>query len=375
MKFDLLSSASVIALGASILSINSAPANATLTCNIGLGTCTETVSPGKVQAELTMNDGTPQAVTTGVSWTSSSPLVASVSTAAPGGRGGAGAGAGGLATGIGAGTAVITATYSTFTATVTLTVTQSTPVSLTVTPPSPTLYVSQTQAFVATVVYSDNTTAVVTGSATWSSSDATVVVITATGGGGGAFPGGGGGGATATALGTGTATITATYGTLTGTATVTVTNPPLSYVQVTPTNPNIPAQATAQFTATAVYADNSTRNVTTSAPWSSSTSSVAAIANSGATIGRATGISAGTSTITATYQGMSGSSVLTVAQGISSIVVTPAVKTTVLGIPVTFTATAILSNNATFALGGAAKTITLGGPGMLCSSMCLRVFA
>jgi uncharacterized protein YjdB len=307
------------------------------------------------EAVLTLDDGTTQTVTAQSSWTSSSALVASVSSAGggPGGRGGAGTG--GLVNGIGAGTTTMTATYSTFTATVTLTVTAPTPMSLTVTPPTATMSVSQTQAFVSTVIYSDNTTAVVTGSSTWSSSDATVVAISAPAGAGGF---GGGAGATATALGVGTATITATYGTLTGTATVKVTDPPLSYVQVTPTNPNIPAQGTAQFTATAVFADNSTRNVTSLATWASATSSVAVIANSGATIGRATGLSAGSSTITATYQGMSGSSVLTVAQGITSITVTPAVKTTVPGIPVAFTATAILSNNATFALGGLATWIS-----------------
>jgi len=329
------------------------------------------------QAVLTLDDGTTQTVTTEASWTSSNALVASVSTpGAVGGRGGggAGAGAGGLATGIGAGTATITATYSTFTATATLTVTVATPVSIAVTPPSPSLYVSQTQALVATVVYSDGTTAAVTGSATWSSSDATVATVATPGGGGGGFGAGGGGaaggGAIVTAMGTGTATVTATYGTLVGTATVTVTNPPLSYVQVTPTNPNIPAQATSQFTATAIFADNSARNVTSLATWTSSSSAAAVISNAGATIGRATGIAAGTSTITATYQGMSGSSVLTVAQDIASISVTPAVKNTVPGIPVSFAATATLSNNATLAVGEGATwvssdptvaTVTAGG--------------
>lgn len=298
------------------------------------------------QAVVTFDDGTTQTVTTQASWTSSSATVASVSTTgAVTGRGGAGAGAGGLATAIGAGTTTITATYSTFTASATLTVVTATPVSLVVTPPSPTLYVSQAQAMVATVVYADNTTAVVTGTSTWSSSDPTVATVTTPAGGGG-FPGGGGGGVV-TAVGTGTATVTASYGTLVGTATITVTAPALTYVQVTPTNPSITAQATAQFTATAVFADNSTRNVTSSSSWTSSNSTVAVVSNSGATIGRATGLGAGTSTITATYQGMSGSSVLSVAQGVGAVSVSPVLSTTVLGIPVTFTATATLTNDAT----------------------------
>jgi hypothetical protein len=106
-------------------------------------------------------------------------------------------------------------------------------------------------------------------------------------------------------------------------------------------------QATTQFTATAVFTDNSTRNVTTLATWSSSNSAIAVVANSGPTIGRATALAEGTSTITATYQGSSGTSLLTVAASVQSIAVTPANPTTVLGLPVAFVATAILSNNAT----------------------------
>ncbi len=299
------------------------------------------------QAVITLDDGTTQTVTTQASWTSSSATVASVSTSGSAtGRGGAGAGAGGLATAIGAGTTIITATYATFTASATLTVVAATPVSLVVTPPSPTLYVSQAQALVATVVYADNTTAVVTGTSTWSSSDPAVATVTTPAGGGG-FPGGGGGGGVVTAVGMGAATVTASYGSLVGTATITVTAPALTYVQVTPTNPSITAQATAQFTATAVFADDSTRNVTSSSSWTSSNSTVAVVSDSGATIGRATGLSAGTSTITATYQGMSGSSVLSVAQGVGAVAVSPVLSTTVLGSPVTFTATATLTNDAT----------------------------
>jgi uncharacterized protein YjdB len=315
-------------------------------------------------AELVLEDGTTQGVTNTASWTTSNAVVASISN---GGGGPFGGGGRGLATGLAGGTATITATSGGFTATATLTVSAATPSKLIVTPPSPSLQVGQTQGFVATLVYSDNTTSVVTGQSTWSSSDAAIATITTAGGGPGPGPGGGG---TATAIAKGTATITATYGGLTATATLTVTDPPLAYVQVTPTNPNIPVQASAQFTATAVFTDNTTRNVTAQATWSSSKTSVAVVGNSGGTIGRATALAEGASTITATYQGMSGTSLLTVAGSVQSITVTPASPTTVLGIPVPFVATAILSNNATLVVTGNASwvssdatvaTVTAGG--------------
>ncbi len=302
-------------------------------------------------AVVTLDDGTTQTVTNATSWTTSNGAMASITT---GGGGGPGGGGGrGLATGIAAGTVTVTATYGGFTATASLTVSAATPTALVVTPAAPSVQVGLTQAFVATLIYSDNTTAVVTAQASWSSSDASVATITNAGGG----PGGGGRG-TATAIASGTATITATYGGLSGTATLTVTDPPLAYVQVTPTNPSIPVQAFAQLTATAVFTDNSTRNVTALATWSSSDASVAVVASSGGTIGRATALAEGTATITATYQGSSGSTVVTVAGSVQSIAVTPASPTTSLGLPVTFVATAILSNNATLVVTNNASWVT-----------------
>lgn len=305
-------------------------------------------------AMATLEDGTTQTVTTTASWTTSNGAVASISTG--GGGGPFGGGGRGLATGLAAGTVTITATYSGLSATASLTVSAATPTKLVVTPAAPSIQVGQTQPFVATLIYSDNTTTVVTGQATWSSSDPSVATISTSGGGPG--PGGGGAGGTATAIAKGTATITATYTTLSATATLTVTDAPLAFVQVTPTNPSIPVQATQQFTATAVFTDNTTRNVTALATWSSSSNSVAVVANSGATIGRATALAEGTSTITATYEGMSGTSLLTVASSVQSVTVTPASPTTVPGIPVAFVATAVLSNNTTLVVTGNASWVS-----------------
>ncbi len=82
------------------------------------------------------------------------------------------------------------------------------------------------------------------------------------------------------------------------------TNSPLSVSQsspasiaVTPTSAEIAVAGTQQFTATEIYTDGSTRNVSSLATWSSSNTSFATI-NSG---GLATGVSAGTAAISATF--------------------------------------------------------------------------
>jgi hypothetical protein len=214
--------------------------------------------------------------------------------------------------------------------------------------------VNLTQNFVATAVYDDGTSATVTASATWNSSDETVAVMSVGGGGRGGVPGGGVvGGAQATALAVGSATINASYSengvTLTGKAVLTVTDPPLLSLEITPTNPTVSLASQYQtFVATAIYADYSTRNVTASATWSSLNGATAVISISGGTTGRATLLAAGTTTITASYGGMSASTTLTVAtKKVTAIQVTPTNPTAVLGINQPFVAIAVYDDSST----------------------------
>jgi uncharacterized protein YjdB len=310
-------------------------------------------------ANLIYEDGTSTAVTTGVSWTSSDGKIASV-TSAGGGRGGPTQG--GVATGIGAGTAKISATYGEYTATASLTVTAATPTALVVTPATATATVGTSQAFTATLAYDDGTTANVTAQATWTSSNASAATITSgsTGGGpgGGPNPGGGGGGGTATALAIGTTTIGASYDGFSGSATLTITDPPISYVQVTPTNSNLPVGGSQQLTATVVFTDYTTRNVTAQATWSSGNTGIAVVAGTGATAGRTSAIAEGTTSITATYGGVSGSTTITVAKGVKSITVTPTNPTAVLGVSLPFVATATLTNDASLVVTPNASWVT-----------------
>jgi hypothetical protein len=326
------------------------------------------------RAYATYSNGTETEVTSNSStaWTTSDGSIATITTASSaGGRGAVfAAGGGGLATGIAAGTNVtITAIYtpsdgsSAVSATAILNVVKKTVKNLSISPTSASMLVDGTQTFVAQLNYTDGTYTTVTNSATWTTDNSSVVVMST----GGGTPGGGGGGivggATATAVGTGSAHVTATYAvdstTYTATATVTVTDPAVLSLEISPILPTVylSSGATQQFRATVIFNDtnNTTRDVTSSVQWTSSVASVAVISSSGQNIGRATGLTTGTTNITATYtdsnnKTFTASTKLTVADRLlTSISVTPTNPATHLGVTQSFTATAIYDNGSSSA--------------------------
>lgn len=100
---------------------------------------------------------------------------------------------------------------------------------------------------------------------------------------------------------------TGTFAASNATATVTIVSAvTLQSITVTPANAAIPAGATQTFAATGRFSDGSTQNLTSSVTW---TSSNPGVTMSGAT---ATGVTPGTSTITATLGSVAGSTTLTV---------------------------------------------------------------
>jgi len=209
--------------------------------------------------------------------------------------------------------------------------------SIAVTPSMPSIALGTTKQFVATGTYSNGSTQVITGSVTWSSSNSDVATISNTAGSQGL----------ASPVNTGTATITATSGTITGSTSLTVTGivPALVSITIAPTAPTISQLATEQFTATGTYSDGSTQNLTNSATWQSSDTSVATISNTSGSQGLATTANPGNTTITATSGSVSGSTVLTVtAATLQSIAVSPLSQTIAQGATQQFTATGTYSD-------------------------------
>ncbi|MGZ4989213.1 MAG: DUF4082 domain-containing protein [Methylobacter sp.] len=84
--------------------------------------------------------------------------------------------------------------------------------------------------------------------------------------------------------------------------------PTLQSIAVTPANPAISNGAAQQFTATGTYSNGTTQNLTSQVTWSSLSTTVATINSAGL----AAGLSAGSSTITATSGSVNGNTTLTV---------------------------------------------------------------
>ena len=122
------------------------------------------------------------------------------------------------------------------------------------------------------------------------------------------------------------------------------TGPTLVSISVTPPSPSIWVGSTQQYAAIGTYSDGSTQNLTGSATWSSSNTAVATINGAGL----ATGVAAGSSTITATSGSISGSATLNVALiTLESISVTPANTSISIGTTQQYTATGTYSDGST----------------------------
>lgn len=124
----------------------------------------------------------------------------------------------------------------------------------------------------------------------------------------------------------------------------------LATLVVTPATASIAAGSTQQFTATANYTDGSSQVVTAGAAWTSATPAAATI---GAANGLASGIAAGSSAISASYKGKTGSAALAVTAPppvLLSVVVTPATATVAINASQQFIATANYSNGSSVAV-------------------------
>ncbi|NML61227.1 DUF3494 domain-containing protein [Massilia sp. RP-1-19] len=114
----------------------------------------------------------------------------------------------GLITGVAVGSSVISASFGGKTATANATTEAVTLSSISITPASATIAVGANQNFVAVGTYSDNSTAVITNNATWTSSATGIATVLNTG--------------AATGIAAGTTNITATFGGTSATAALTV---------------------------------------------------------------------------------------------------------------------------------------------------------
>ena len=223
-------------------------------------------------------------------------------------------GAAGLATSVAPGATTIGATASGLTGSTTLTVTPATLVSIAVTPAGSTITLGTNQQFTATGTYSGTATQNLTSTVTWQSSNAAVAPVSNAAGTQGL----------ATAAGAGSATMTAMLGGLSGSAVLQVIPDMPVSITVTPANPRIANATEQQFAAIGQYAGGSTQDLTAFATWTSSVPGTASVSNAAGSIGLAAALALGTTSIGATFAGVSGSTTLTItAATLTSIALTP----------------------------------------------------
>ncbi|PYX13345.1 MAG: ATP-dependent DNA ligase, partial [Acidobacteria bacterium] len=265
------------------------------------------------------SDGSSKDLTSSVLWSSSDTSVASVNNA-------------GLATGVVVGVVTVTAQFGAMQDGATLNVTNAGTnlTGITLSPAAASVPVNTTQQFTATGNYSDGSSRDLTALVTWGSSSTAVATVDANG--------------LVTAVAAGSTNISATLGSISNSTSLTVTAPTISSISVTPVGLTLGIGINQQYTATATYSDGSSQDLVNGVTWTSSTTSVATVNNSGLV----TTVGAGTTTITATVGSFSDSSTLTVvAAHLLSIAVSPATPSIAVGTTQQFSAVGTFDDGST----------------------------
>ncbi|MDD2898239.1 MAG: Ig-like domain-containing protein [Desulfuromonadaceae bacterium] len=273
------------------------------------------IAPGttaRLKASGSFSDGSYQDLTTSVMWSSPSVGAVSVSNVE---------GSKGLVTALDTGTTTIIATLGSVSGSAT--VTSAALTSIVVTPAEPTVIVGTSKQFKATGILSNNVTQDLSSLVIWRSADSSVATIDVSG--------------ITSVLAVGEATISADFRGISGSTVLTAAT--VTSIAVTPANTTIAVGTSQPFSAIGTLSNSTTQDVTPLVTWNSSNPLTAAINVNGI----ASSFSIGSTTVSATYSGVSGSATMTV-QGPVSIAVTPANPTVVVGSTQKFTAVGTFAN-------------------------------
>jgi uncharacterized protein YjdB len=274
----------------------------------------------------TYSDETTQDLTSQVVWSTSDGAVAAISNAG---------GSQGVVTGVSVGTATIAAAIAGVVESVQLEVTAAVLESIQLTPAGSTAPVGTGCQFHASGLFSDGGTQDVTELVTWSSSDLAVATISNASGSRGF----------AQSVGGGTCDIASTLWGKSATTTLVVSPATLVSIAVSPVAPHVPAGYSITLQALGTFSDGTSRNVNSQVLWSSSNPGIATISNSAGKEGCVTGVAAGTTALSATFQGALATTTLTVTNAVvNSIVVDPATVTLAAGETQQMTATGYFSD-------------------------------
>src|ERR1700722_6794559 len=268
----------------------------------------------QLSATGVFSDGTQQDVTSSVTWEVTPSTVASID-------------AQGDLDGLGAGVAQVSATYQGIVGNTSTTIGLPALVEIALNSKLSSLPVGESESVTATGTFSDGSTQKLTDSVTWKSSPLTVASITAQG--------------NLKALTQGTAQISATNAGVTGNLSIAVGPPALLQIAVASTQLSLPVGESELLTATGSFSDGSTQNLTDSVTWSVSPPKVASINAQGDLKALAQGVAQ----VSATYQGLAGSTSISVGQpALLQIALSPNSSSLPLGESEAMTATGLFSD-------------------------------
>jgi uncharacterized protein YjdB len=273
----------------------------------------------------TNTDGSTSDVTMMATWVSDTPDVVYVD-------------ATGTVTGTKAGMATITATVGAISATVVVTVGVPVLKSILVGPATfQSLVVGTSQQLTATGTYDDNSMKDLTATATWTTSSMSTATVT-----GGLVSGVAAGPVTITA-----SVVNSVGQTIAAPITFSVVVPvTLNSVVINPPAPTLVIGATQAFTATGLYSDGTLPDDSAQVAWKSDNTAVLTIDSTG----KATAVALGSAKVTATLNSVVGTASVTVATAVpklTSIAVTPAAPSIVIGATQQFKALGTYSGSST----------------------------
>ncbi len=271
------------------------------------------------------SNGVSQSLTNTTTWTSSNPAIATVTNT-------------GLVTGVAPGEVNLIATTSGINGTAPLTVTTATLSSVSVTPANATVARGTTQQFRFVGSFSDSTTQDLTSAAAWSTSPAGLASVNNLG--------------LATANNVGVVNVTGTFNGQSASGVLTITAATLQNISVFPAAPSVARGFSVQAGANATFSDGTVQNITNTAAWSSSDTTIANVSAAG----NVSANNVGVANITATQGAVSSSTTITVSQAsLVSLAISPAGPSNVtLGGQLQLTATGTFSDATTLDLTSAA---------------------
>lgn len=344
--------------GSTGLNVTSAPLTEIQVTPNGMSMAAGTIRP--FTATGIYRDMTRQNLTSQVTWGSTDTGVMRMSNAAASAGQGLGTGAGG---------ADVTATLGNVTGGTGVNVTDAALSRIDITPGNASTAAGVPRTLAATGVFSDGTRQDLTSQVTWGSGNRSIAAVSNAAGSAGI----------ASPLTAGSTPITATMPAgpgggenVTGTTGMTVTDAALTDIEVTPFNPTLPAGINQQFSATGLFSNGTTQDLTPFATWQTGNSAIAAATNAGPspiapapgaalapsrqpianpgrgggnTLGTVAGLGAGTTPVNASFGGVTGGTPLRVSgASLTGLEITPLNTQFAAGTSTQFNATGIFSD-------------------------------